>query len=303
MEGYGLSEMSPSTHLNPSLLLRVTGGRVMQRILTFTLGIPGLGFLLNRSLRLLGPKATGYIITRGIALLLILSRRSAARGKTPEKLGATGIPLPDTDVCITDPGTGRVLADKSRFPANVRGEMLLRGPQRMRGYWPEAETGIDAQGYIHSGDVVTVDEHGYFTVVDRTKDMINVSGYKVYSRELDDILYSHPAIEHAATVGVPDGEREGSERVVICVQPKIGYKNRVTADEFIAFVKEHVARYAVPRSVFFVDEMPLTDVQKLDKKKVRELALIHLGDVKPAPQAGQKTTRNEAGRPCPGFTP
>uniref|UniRef100_UPI002620EA81 AMP-binding protein n=1 Tax=Desulfoluna sp. TaxID=2045199 RepID=UPI002620EA81 len=279
MEGYGLSEMSPSTHLNPSLLLRAMGGRWIQRILTFTLGIPGLSFLLNRLLRLIGPKAVGYVITRGLSLLLALTRQSASKGKTPEKHGATGIPMPDTDLCIIEPGTGRLLADTDHFPPDVRGEMLLRGPQRMLGYWPDEETGVDEKGYIHSGDVVTVDEHGYFTVVDRTKDMINVSGYKVYSREVDDILYSHPAIEHAATVGVPDKDREGSERVVVCVQPKPGYKNRVTPDEFIAFVKEHVARYAVPKSVFFVDEMPLTDVQKLDKKKVRELALVHLSSI------------------------
>jgi len=276
MEGYGLSEMSPCTHLNPSLLLRVAGGRFTQRILTFTLGIPGLSFVLNRSLRLMGPKAVGYVITRGIALLLMLSRRSAAKGKTPEKLGTTGIPLPDTDIRIMDPATGTILADKDHFPSGVRGEMLLKGPQRMRGYWPEEETGIDDEGYIHTGDVVTVDKDGYFTIVDRTKDMINVSGYKVYSREVDDILYSHPAIEHAATVGVPDIKREGSERVIICLQPKASHKDRVTPDEFIEFLKERVARYAVPKSVFFVDEMPLTDVQKLDKKKVRELARLHL---------------------------
>lgn len=276
MEGYGLSEMSPATHLNPSLLIRVAGGRFVQRILTFTLGTPGLRFLLNRTLRLMGPKAVGYVITRGIALLLSLSRGSAARGNTPEKLGATGIPLPDTDIRIVDPATGTILADMAHFPEGVRGEMLVKGPQRMRGYWPEEHSGMDPNGYIHTGDVVTVDEHGYFTVVDRTKDMINVSGYKVYSREVDDILYSHPAIEHAATVGVPDAEREGSERVIICVQPKAGYRDRVTPDEFIAFLKERVARYAVPRSVFFVEEMPLTDVQKLDKKKVRELALLHI---------------------------
>ena len=151
--------------------------------------------------------------------------------------------------------------------------MLIRGPQRMKGYWPEAGTGIDSEGFIHTGDVVTVDEHGYFAIVDRTKDMINVSGYKVYSREVDDILYGHPAIEHAATVGVPDSTRDGSERVIICVQPKKEYKERVTPDEFIEFLRARVAKYAVPKSIFFVDEMPLTDVQKLDKKKVRQMAL------------------------------
>lgn len=275
MEGYGLSEMSPSTHLNPSLLLRIAGGRLPQRILTAVLGIPGLCPVLNRALGLLGPRAIGTMVTRAIALLLKFSRPSDTEKPAVEKPGATGIPLPDTRVRITDTATGVPLADMDDFPSGVRGEMLLKGPQRMKGYWPEAGSGIDEAGYVHTGDVVTVDPQGYFRIVDRTKDMINVSGYKVYSREVDDILYSHPATEHAATVGVPDGNREGSERVIICVQPKPGYKGRVTPEDFIAFLKERVARYAVPRSVFFVDEMPLTPVQKLDKKKIRELARAH----------------------------
>ncbi|SCX77098.1 AMP-binding protein [Desulfoluna spongiiphila] len=281
MEGYGLSEMSPCTHLNPSLLLRLVGGRAVQRGLTLTLGTPGLSQVLNRALGLLGPRILGYLVTRAIAILLKITRPSAATGTPTEKLGATGIPLPDTRVRIADTATGSPVADMEAFPPAVRGEMHLQGPQRMSGYWPEAGNGIDEAGYIRTGDVVTVDPQGYFSIVDRTKDMINVSGYKVYSREVDDILYGHPAIEHAATVGVPDGKREGSERVVICVQPKAGYKNRVTPDEFITFLKERVARYAVPRSVFFVDEMPLTAVQKLDKKKVRELARAHARNLAP----------------------
>ncbi len=102
--------------------------------------------------------------------------------------------------------------------------------------------------------------------------MINVSGYKVYSRELDDLLYSHPAVEQAATVGVPDAEKEGSERVVVYIQPKSEFKDKVTEEEIIEFLKDRVARYAVPKLVKFVDEMPLTEVQKLNKKVIREMA-------------------------------
>ena len=273
MEGYGLSEMSPCTHLNASLLLRVVGGRFVQRMLTLGLMIPGSAFLINRLLRLLGPKALGFLVTRGIGMLLKFTSGSADKGKSSEKRGTIGIPLPGTEVRIVDMASGDIVADSANFPSGIRGEMLLRGPQRMKGYWPEAGTGIDEEGFIHTGDVVTVDEDGYFAIVDRTKDMINVSGYKVYSREVDDILYGHPAIEHAATVGIPDQERDGSERVIICVQPKSEYKDRVTPDEFVEFLKARVAKYAVPKSIFFVDEMPLTDVQKLDKKRVRQMAL------------------------------
>ena len=276
MEGYGLSEMSPCTHLNPSLLLRVSGGRVAQRLLTLTLGVPGTIPLLRGLFRLMGPKAVGYSITRGIATLLKLTRASASKGDTPEKMGAAGIPLPDTLPCIAHPETGEPVACESFFSTSTRGEMYLKGPQRMRGYWPDEGSGIDTDGYIHTGDIVTMDPQGYFTIVDRTKDMINVSGFKVYSRELDDILYSHPAVEHAATIGVPDEKREGNERVIICLQPRASHKDRVTPEAFITFIKEHVAAYAVPKTIFFVDEMPMTNVQKLDKKKVRELALAHL---------------------------
>ena len=109
-----------------------------------------------------------------------------------------------------------------------RGEMLLRGPNRMLGYWPEAGSGIDEDGYIHTSDVVRIDENGFFYIVDRTKDMIIVSGYKVYSREVDDILYHHPKVEMAATVGIPDPEREGSERVAVYIQPREKFRNSIT---------------------------------------------------------------------------
>jgi acyl-CoA synthetase (AMP-forming)/AMP-acid ligase II len=141
-------------------------------------------------------------------------------------------------------------------------------------------SGLDDQGYVRTGDVVMIDDHGYFYIVDRTKDMINVSGYKVYSREIDDILYGHPAIEHAATVGVPDGDREGSERVVIYVQPKPEYRDNITGDDFIKFLSTRVAKYAVPKKVMIIDQMPLTEVQKLNKKLVREMAIRQFGAIK-----------------------
>jgi acyl-CoA synthetase (AMP-forming)/AMP-acid ligase II len=117
-----------------------------------------------------------------------------------------------------------------------------------------------------------VDENGYFYIVDRTKDMINVSGYKVYSREIDDLLYGYPGVEHGATVGVPDPEREGSERVVVYVQPKAGYGDKISEQDIIEYLKSKIAKYAVPKVVKIIDEMPLTEVQKLDKKALRKRA-------------------------------
>ncbi|MFZ5564585.1 MAG: AMP-binding protein [Thermodesulfobacteriota bacterium] len=272
MEGYGLSEMSPNTHLNTSFLLRLAGGRVPQRINSFMLGLPGVVPVANLGARMLGSKNLGYIAGKFIAFTVQHSARKKAAGKTiPEKRGAVGIPFPDTEVMLVDTDTGAVLSVDDII-AGKRGEMCLKGPQRMLGYWPEAGSGMDKDGYIHTGDVVTVDKDGYFYIVDRTKDMVNVSGYKVYTREIDDILCGHPGVELGATVGIPDPERAGSERVVAYVQPTEAYKGKLTPDEIIAYLKERVAKYAVPRAVKIVDAMPLTEVQKLNKKEIRKQA-------------------------------
>lgn len=279
MEGYGLSEMSPCTHLNPSLLLRIAGGRLPQRLVSFNNAIPGVAFLVNRFLRLIGPRTIGYVLCKGIAGILFLTSKNAGKTTSKEKRGTSGFPFPDTDIKLIDVKTGDIIGRNESLTPGMVGELCLKGPQRMLGYWPNVGSGLDEEGYIRTGDVVMIDDNGYFYIVDRTKDMINVSGYKVYSREIDDILYGHPAIEHAATVGIPDAEREGSERVVIYVQPKAEYKNKVDADEFIAFLSTRVAKYAIPKKVMIIDEMPLTEVQKLNKKVIREMALKQFGAI------------------------
>ena len=271
MEGYGLSEMSPVTHLNPSFLLRISGGRLPTRINNTLLGMPGVATALNRLLRRIGSRRLGKAISRALALLVDLSARQSGRAAM-EKRGTTGIPCPDTDVRLLDVNTGEPLTIADIL-AGKQGEMCLNGPQRMLGYWPEPGSGVDEDGFIHTSDVVKVDANGYFTIVDRTKDMIIVSGYKVYSREVDDILHEHPATELAATVGVPDPDREGSERVVVYIQPKPEYLGKLTEGEIIDYLRERVARYAVPRRVRIIDEMPLTEVQKLNKKAIREMAM------------------------------
>jgi acyl-CoA synthetase (AMP-forming)/AMP-acid ligase II len=283
MEGYGLSEMSPCTHLNPSLLLRIAGGRIPQRVMSFIYGIPGVTFVINRFLRLLGPRVVGYTVCKGIALILHLTSKDATKKNSKEKRGTSGFPFPDTDVKLIDVKTGDVIGRNESLTYGMIGELCLNGPQRMLGYWPTPGRGLDDEGYVRTGDVVMIDENGYFYIVDRTKDMINVSGYKVYSREIDDILYSHPAIEHAATVGIPDAEREGSERVVIFVQPKNEYKDSISGDDFITFLSSRVARYAIPKKVMIIDEMPLTEVQKLNKKLIREMAIQQFGAFKSTP--------------------
>jgi acyl-CoA synthetase (AMP-forming)/AMP-acid ligase II len=276
LEGYGLSEMSPVTHLNTTFLLRLFGGRVPVAINNFLLQLPGVIPVLNKLLRIAGPKMVGLVMTRTFSFLTVLTskKKKAAKSKKQqiEKRGTIGIPFPDTEIKIIDTSTGEEIP-WDQVTQGKRGEMLLRGPQRMLGYWPNPGQGMDENGYIRTSDVVKVDERGYFYIVDRLKDMIIVSGFKVYSREIDDILFEHDAIEIAATVGIPDPEREGSERVVVYIQPKADCTDQIDEEQIIAYLKQRVAKYAVPKKVFIVDKIPLTEVEKVDKKSLKQKAL------------------------------
>jgi len=272
MEGYGLSEMSPVTHLNTSFMLRVFGGRTLVSLNNKLLGLPGVVPAVNFILRCVGSKVVGFCLSKGIG---VLSKITAPRGsrpkKTAEKRGTIGIPMPDTEIKIVDVDTGRDLTWEEIL-AGRTGEMCLRGPQRMLGYWPSPGSGLDEEGYVRTGDVVRVDENGYFYIVDRTKDMIIVSGFKVYSREVDDILLNCPGVARAATIGVADPERPGSERVCVFVEPQDGWEKKLTEETILQYLKNNVAKYAVPKVVKIVESLPLTEVQKVDKKKLRRMA-------------------------------
>jgi long-chain acyl-CoA synthetase len=115
-----------------------------------------------------------------------------------------------------------------------------------------------------------MEEDGYFYLVDRSKDMINVSGHKVYSTAVDEVLFEHPAVAMAVAIGIPDPDRPGSERVKAFVVPKEDHRETITADDLIAFCKERLAPYAVPKYVEFRESLPLTVTEKLFKKQLRD---------------------------------
>jgi long-chain acyl-CoA synthetase len=186
-----------------------------------------------------------------------------------EKLGI-GIPAPDTECMLVNPDTGEQVA------FGDAGEIVVRGPQIMKGYWPRPGSGLTDDGWLYTGDIGTMDDDGYFQLVDRSKDMVNVSGLKVYTTHVDDVLYRHPAVLAAAAFGVPDPDRPGSERVMVSIQLKDEHRGRVTADEIRAFCREHLAPYAVPKYVEFRDEMPLTVTEKIFKKALRDQALARM---------------------------
>ncbi len=179
------------------------------------------------------------------------------------KPGSIGIPLPDTDAKIVDLETGRDL------PAGEPGELVIRGPQVMKGYWnrPEETAQAMAGGWLHTGDVARMDEDGYFVIVDRTKDQINTAGFKVWPREVEEVLYGHPAVRLVAVVGQPDAYR--GEVVKACVVLKEEQRGRVSEADLVAFCKERLTGYKVPRVVEFKDELPITAAGKLLRRLLK----------------------------------
>ena len=270
MEGYGLSEMSPVTHFNISFLYRILGGRSVVYFINMTTKIPLVYSLLNRGIRLLGSKNFGYLFTFIIGFIIKLTKKIKKISKK-EIRKTIGIPVPDVEVKFLDIENGEEVSVQEML-LGKKAEMCLKGPQRMLGYYPEIGSGIDKEGYIRTGDVVKIDKQGFFYVVDRTKDMINISGYKVYSQEVDKILHTIKGVDIAATVGIPDKEREGSERVIVFIQPKERERELLSEEIVINFLSQKLPKYAVPKKVIFLKEMPLTAIQKVDKRKLRDLA-------------------------------
>jgi long-chain acyl-CoA synthetase len=182
------------------------------------------------------------------------------------KPGSIGMPIPDTDVRIMS------LDDPDReMPAGEAGELCIRGPQVMLGYWrrPEETALMIRNGWLHSGDVAVMDDQGYFKIVDRIKDMILVSGFNVYPNEVEDVLYHHPAISKCAVIGVPD-DRTG-ERVKVFVVLKEGAN--LTGDELIAWCKDPeqgLTGYRVPHEVEFRDALPETMVGKVLRRVLQD---------------------------------
>jgi long-chain acyl-CoA synthetase len=157
-------------------------------------------------------------------------------------------------------------------PFGSPGEIVVRGPQIMLGYWPEPGSGLTMDGWLHTGDIGVMDDDGYFQLVDRVKDMVNVSGLKVYTTQVDEVLFKHPAVQVAAAFGVPDPEIPGSERVMAVVQLKPDC-DQVSTEDIRQFCHEHLPAYAVPKWVEFRSELAYTVSEKVFKKALRDSVL------------------------------
>ena len=188
-----------------------------------------------------------------------------------KKLGSIGLPLNNMEFKLVDPNTGKDV------PLGEAGEICVKGPMVMKGYFnkpEETKNAIDKDGFMHTGDVGVMDEDGYMKIVDRTKDMIIVGGFKVFSAKLEDTLVKHPAIGMVATIGVDNPERPGSEIVKAIIQLDTDYKydgnEEALKKDITAFAKENCSPYEVPKLIEIIEELPLTAVGKVDKKSLRK---------------------------------
>ena len=177
--------------------------------------------------------------------------------------GAIGLPISSTDACIKD-DEGRML------PKGEVGELCIKGPQVMQGYWQRPEETakvIDADGWLHTGDMAKMDDAGYFYIVDRKKDMILVSGFNVYPNEIEDVIATMPGVLEVAAVGVPDDKSGEAVKVVI-----VRKDPNLTAEQVKAFCKDNLTGYKLPKVVEFRTELPKTNVGKILRRELRDSA-------------------------------
>ncbi len=186
------------------------------------------------------------------------------------KVGSIGLPLPDTELRIVDLEEG-----KKEMPMGESGEVIIRGPQVTSGYYkmPDETAKTVKDGWLFTGDIGTMDEEGYFYIVDRKKDMIIAGGYNIYPRDIDEVLFEHPKILEACAIGVPDTYRGETVKAFVVMKPG----ETMTAEEVIDYCKEKLAKYKVPTMVEFIDTLPKSGVGKILRKELRAKELAKMG--------------------------
>jgi len=178
-----------------------------------------------------------------------------------EYTGSIGLPISSTEVSIRTPEGEEVRVGEP-------GELCIRGPQVMKGYWQRPdETALvfTEDGFLRTGDMAKIDEKGFVYIIDRTKDMINVSGFNVYPNEIESVIASHPGVVEAGVVGVPDAQSGETVKAVIVKKDQA-----LTADDIIAYCREQMTPYKVPRQIEFRDELPKTVVGKILRRELRD---------------------------------
>jgi long-chain acyl-CoA synthetase len=221
----------------------------------------GGGMAVQRAVAERWKKVTGITLVEAYGL----TETSPAACMNPMDLGdfngAIGLPIPSTDACVKD-DAGKQL------PVGEVGELCIRGPQVMAGYWQRPEETakvIDAEGWLHTGDMAKMDAGGFFYIVDRKKDMILVSGFNVYPNEVEDVIALMPGVLEVAAVGVPDDKSGEAVKVVIVKKDP-----SLTAEQVKAFCKENLTGYKHPRVVEFRTELPKSNVGKILRRELRD---------------------------------
>ncbi|MEN4831209.1 long-chain-fatty-acid--CoA ligase FadD [Pantoea vagans] len=207
-------------------------------------------------------KLTGHYLLEGYGLTECSPLVSVNPYDINCHTGSIGLPVPSTDVRILDDAGNEV-------PPGEPGELCISGPQVMLGYWqhPEATAEVLKNGWLHSGDIVTVDEEGFIRIVDRKKDMILVSGFNVYPNEIEDVLMQHPKVREAAAIGVPSDL--SGEAVKVCIVKK---EASLTKEEVLDHCRRQLTGYKVPKIIEFRDELPKTNVGKILRRELRDEA-------------------------------
>ncbi len=210
------------------------------------------------------PVSEGYGMTEASPCVTInISGFSKLTGFLPRKKLGVGVPLPDTEIKLVNPET------QEEIPFGEVGEIWIKGPQLMKGYWPTQGNGLTEDGWLRTGDLGKMDEDGYFHIVGRVKEMID-TGEKVYPITVETVLAKHPAVAVAVEIGIPNPQKPGLEMVKAFVRIKSAYKEKTTPEELIEFCKDKLLHFAVPKFIEFRDSFPLTKIEKISRKELRE---------------------------------
>lgn len=206
---------------------------------------------------------SGAVIIEGYGMSETTNVLTCNPTRTVRKPGGVGLPFPDNDIRIVDLDTGT-----KDLPFGEPGEIIAKGPTIMSGYWnnPEETANVMRDGWLHTGDIGYMDEDGHVFIVDRVKDLVLASGFNVYPREIDELMYTHPKVLQACAYGVPDPKRGETIKLALVLKPG----ESMTVAEARAFCKANLSGYKVPTDVVFLDELPLTAIGKANRKMLRE---------------------------------
>jgi long-chain acyl-CoA synthetase len=212
-------------------------------------------------------RRTGSHILEGYGM----TETTAVSHGTPyqrQKTGSFGVPIPNVSAGVVD------LDGTSFVPVNEVGELILHGPNIMQGYWKRPDDNrdvfveIDGRKWMRTGDLVRMDEEGYFHFFDRKRDLIKYKGYSVFARHVEEVLYQHPQVKAAGVIGVPDPKVGQFIKAYVVLQSEA--RGKVSEEEIIAFCAEKLAHYKVPKVVEFRGELPKTDVGKISRRELRD---------------------------------